>query len=192
MNRLNHDQIAALVVKAQQGDQEAFSMLYAATVERQLAFAAAFLKDASLAEDAVQEVYFSIYKALAKLQNPKLFVAYLNRICYNTCVDYKKKYFKQKFELEEDEDLTRISDDSPHNTPHDRYEILENQNELYQAVATLPGQQQAAFLMRYYQDMKIRDISQAMDISESTVKRYIRAASIQLKATLSTMHRERG
>ncbi|MFV0399191.1 MAG: RNA polymerase sigma factor [Oscillospiraceae bacterium] len=192
MNRLSHDQIAVLVVKAQQGDQEAFSMLYAATVERQLAFATAFLKDASLAEDAVQEVYLSMYKALPKLQNPKLFVAYLNRICYNTCVDYKKKYFKQKFELEEDEDLTRISDDSPHNTPHERYEILENQNELYQAVATLPDQQQAAFLMRYYQDMKIRDISQAMDISESTVKRYIRAASTQLKGMLSTIHRERG
>lgn len=167
-------------------------MLYAATVERQLAFATAFLKDASLAEDAVQEVYLSMYKALPKLQNPKLFVAYLNRICYNTCVDYKKKYFKQKFELEEDEDLTRISDDSPHNTPHERYEILENQNELYQAVATLPDQQQAAFLMRYYQDMKIRDISQAMDISGSTVKRYIRAASTQLKGMLSTIHRERG
>lgn len=192
MNRLSHDQIAVLVVKAQQGDQESFSMLYAATVERQLAFATAFLKDASLAEDAVQEVYLSMYKALPKLQNPKLFVAYLNRICYNTCVDYKKKYFKQKFELEEDEDLTRISDDSPHNTPHERYEILENQNELYQAVATLPDQQQAAFLMRYYQDMKIRDISQAMDISESTVKRYIRAASTQLKGMLSTIHRERG
>lgn len=180
MNQLTHSQIAELVVEAQGGNQEAFATLYTATVDRQLYFATVFLKDSIAAEDVIQEVYISAFKAIPKLQNPKAFVAYLNRICYNACVDHKKKLYPQKFELD-DTALLTISDTSTDSTPQDYLELKETSIELQEALSSLPEHQKSAFLLRYYHEMRIREISSQMGISESTVKRYIKAASKALK-----------
>lgn len=184
MTVLNHDQIAALVVKAQQGNEDAFALLYAATSEKQLRFATAFLKDPMLAEDAVQEVYLSMYQALPHLENPKLFVAYLNRICYNTCVDYKEKQSKNPLDLD-GESLLELSDKAPFASPSEQYEFTADSDALYTAIGTLPPQQRAAFLFRYYNDLKIKDIAKTMNVSESTVKRAIKSATKTLSETLS-------
>lgn len=183
MNQLSYDEIALLVVKAQAGDQSAFAMIYTATVQQQLYFATSFLKDSILAEDVVQEVYLSLYKALPKLQNPRTLVAYLNRITYNTCVDYKRKQYKEKYELNE-EALTTMADSAPNATPEDYFEHQLQSSELYQALEQIDEDYRSAFLMRYYQNMKIKEIALAMNLSESTVKRYIKAASKALTRIL--------
>lgn len=184
MKKLSHSQYGALVKKAQQGDAQAFATLYAATVESQLYFATTFLKDASLAEDAVQEVYISLYKNLEKIANGSLFIAYLRRICYNTCVDFRKKQMKNKYELDEVV-LDLQADDDIESSPHDRFAAMEQTSELYRALATLPDDQRAVFLMRYYDKMKIGEIAMAMSISESTVKRYVKQAAEKLREKLT-------
>jgi len=183
MKKLSHSQIATLVTRTQQGDAAAFATLYAATVDSQLYFATTFLQDSSSAEDVVQEVYLSIYQNLHKLQNPKLFVAYLNRICYNACVDYKKKLAKTRHELYEDS-LACHPDKTIENNPDNRYQALEQSHEIYAALSTLPDQQRAAFLLRYYHNMKIKDIAHILSCSESTVKRHIKAAAAALHKKL--------
>lgn len=184
MNKLSHTQIADLVVQAQNGDSQAFAALYTATVDRQLYFATAFLKDKSLAEDTVQEVYIKMFKNIKNLDNPRVFVAYLNRICYNTCVDYKKKYFSHKYELNEDA-LSEIQEETPDSLPQVFVENKDAHDELYGAIYQLPEQQKSAFLLRYYYNMKIREVAQVMSVSESTVKRAIKSATASLKTLLS-------
>lgn len=184
MKKLSHSQLGELVTQAQDGDSNAFAALYAATVENQLYFATAFLKDAALAEDAVQEVYVSLYRNLNKIANGSLFVAYLHRICYNTCVDFQKKRSRQKYELNVDLLAYQVDRDIGA-SPHDRYAALEQANELYAALGSLPDELRAAFLMRYYQKMKISSIADAMTLSESTVKRYIKQAKQRLHSALT-------
>lgn len=180
MKKLSHSQLGALVKKAQKGDANAFAALYAATIESQLYFATTFLKDASLAEDAVQEVYIALYKNLNKIVDGNLFIAYLRRICYNTCVDFRKKQSKLQYELNE-EALAVHPDENVEASPHDRYAAMEASSELYRALSALPDEQRAAFLMRYYDGMKIAEIALAMGLSESTVKRYIKHAAEQMR-----------
>lgn len=184
MKQLTHSQLGALVKKAQQGDTTAFATLYAATIESQLYFATAFLKDAALAEDAVQEVYIALYNNINKIIDGKLFIAYLRRICYNTCVDFRKKQMRHKFELNETA-LKFQTDDEVDSNPQDRYIALEQSSDLYRALSELSDSHRAAFLMRYYDKMKIREISSAMDLSESTVKRYIKHATDTLREKLT-------
>ena len=185
MKKLSHSQYGVLVKKAQQGDTSAFATLYAATIEIQLYFATTFLKDASLAEDAVHEVYISLFKNLDRITNGSLFIAYLRRICYNTCVDFRKKQMRNKYELDEAV-LDLQADDDIESSPHDRYAAMEQTNELYRALSTLPDDQRAVFLMRYYDKMKIAEIALAMNISESTVKRYVKQAAESLRKKLSS------
>lgn len=189
MQKLSHAQLAALVKRVQHGDSDAFATLYAATVESQLYFATTFLKDAAMAEDVVQEVYLSLYKSIDKLTNPKLIVAYLNRICYNTCVDFKRNLSKRQYELDE-EVLANQPDTTPDTRPDDRYMALEQSNELHRALAALPDEHRAVFLYRYYNELRIQEIAAIMGCSDSTVKRYIKAATQELKRVLQSAPRD--
>jgi len=183
MQKLSYSQLAKLVKSAQQGEESAFATLYAATVENQLFFATAFLRDSFLAEDAVQATYMALYESLPRLENPRLVVAYLNRICYNTCVDMLKKSSRFKGELEADK-LININDRTVAHSPEDNYLALEQNHEIYRALATLPAQQKAMFLMRYYHNMKIREIALVLETSASTVKRGLKAATAKLAPIL--------
>lgn len=183
MSNLTHDQIADLVVKVQQGDDASFAALYTATVDRQLYFATSFLRDMTLAEDVVQEVYIKVFNNIHKLENPKVFIAYLNRVCYNTCVDFKKKFYMKKFELT-DESFVTIEDEDTHHLPQESLELKQLNNDLFNAIDSLNEQERAAFLLRHYDDFKIKEISDIMGVSESTVKRAIRSAIEKLRTLL--------
>lgn len=184
MKQLSHAQYAELIKAAKAGDTTAFASLYAATVKSQLYFATTFLKDASLAEDAVQEIYLSLYRNLHKIDDGKYFIAYLRRISYNTCVDFVKKKNRDIYELN-DTVLQVQQDNDTGANPHEYYDVQEQNSALQQALGTLTEEQRAAFLMRYYNEMKVREIARAMNISESTVKRYVKQATEQLQELLS-------
>jgi RNA polymerase sigma factor (sigma-70 family) len=180
MPNLSNAQLAALVQRAQKGDSDAFTILYTATVEQQLYFAATFLKDAGLAKDVTQEVYLAIYENIGKLENPKLFAAYLKRTTYNTCVDFRRKY-KRRLEELDNEEMELQEDTAVAHNPDEYYLELESRSELQQALSALPEVLRAVFLFRFYNEMKISEIADIMELSDRTVNRYIKAAVAQLK-----------
>lgn len=183
MKQLTHAQYAQLIKKAQKGDSNAFAKLYAATVASQLYFATSFLKDSALAEDAVQETYLSLYRNLHKIEDGKYFIAYLRRICYNICVDFFRKRARSAAVVEDDVIYIQQDEDVEAN-PEESYDAIEQSGEIQQALAKIPEDLRAAFLMRYLDEMKIKEIAQVMEISESTVKRYINKAAKLLKTLL--------
>ena len=69
-----------LVLRAQAGDQGAFSMLAETVADRLLAVARGVLGDAHLAEDATQQALLSIWRALPKLREPDTFGAWSYRV----------------------------------------------------------------------------------------------------------------
>ena len=92
----DHNYIASLVTLAQHQDSNAFAELYAMTYNKVYNYACHYLKDEYLAQDAVQEVYISVLKNLGKLEDPLLFIAWLNKIsfhvCYDICAKRNAKY----------------------------------------------------------------------------------------------------
>ena len=183
MQRLTHTQLAQLVKSAQAGDESAFAALYAATVDSQMYFANTILQDPYLAEDAVQMTYTSFYTSLSQLKTPRLLVAYLNRICYNTCMDILKKTGRYQKELGEGKIDLSIDGTLDHN-PEQCYLAREQNDEIIKALSALPEQRKAMFLMRYYHEMKIKEIAIALDISQSTVKRGLKDSLAKLKPVL--------
>jgi RNA polymerase sigma-70 factor (ECF subfamily) len=180
MPNLSHAQLAALIKRAQQGDSDAFTLLYMATIKRQMYFAATFLKDTTLAKDVTQEVYLSLYKNLGKLKNPKLLTAYLKQMTYHTCLNFQRSFKKQAEDVEIEE-AAELPDAARAHNPDASYAAEESRNEVQAALSALPEEWRAAFLFRYYDEMKIHEIAAAMSVSERTVKRYLAAALAQLK-----------
>ena len=69
MADFNHAYIGNLVISAQSGSSEAFAELYATTYNHTYNYSMHYLRDAYLAQDAVQETYISALKNINNRQN---------------------------------------------------------------------------------------------------------------------------
>ena len=70
----------ALVERARDGDEEAYTGLMAIAGDRLLAVAYRILRDLHLAEDAVQAAFLRAWRDLPTLRDPDRFEAWLTRI----------------------------------------------------------------------------------------------------------------
>jgi len=80
MKELNITYIAGLVLRAQANDSDAFAELYALTYNKVYNYSRHYLRDDYLAQDAMQEIYIRVLKNITKLNDPSLFIAWLNHI----------------------------------------------------------------------------------------------------------------
>lgn len=183
MKEPDHNYIASLVIRSQQGDSDAFAEIYAMTYNKVYNYACHYLKDTYLAQDAMQEVFISALKNIHKLNDPLLFIAWLNQISFHVCYDICKKK-NEKYGTCEDEILELISDDHIDSNPELHACENDEQRRLRAAIDKLPINERQVIIMKFYNNMKIDDIANAMDISKSTVKRYVASAQESLQTMM--------
>lgn len=183
MKALDHKNLAMLVRRAQAGDSNAFAELYTATYQQQYRYAYKYLKDEHLAQDALQETFINALRNIKRLQNPQLFVAWLNRINFRTCYDLSKHADKNRTEAYDEERVEDIHADSGY--PDDEIIEIDSRKYILRQVMNLPLTESQVILMKYYQNMGNDDIAEAMNISRSTVKRSLKSGKDRLARLLS-------
>ena len=77
--------LRTLVDRARQGDEEAFGALVREVGDRCIFIAHRILRDADLAEDAVQMALVQVWRELPALRDLDRFEAWLHRILVNAC-----------------------------------------------------------------------------------------------------------
>ncbi|MDE6675004.1 MAG: RNA polymerase sigma factor, partial [Acetatifactor sp.] len=183
MPELNHQYLAGLVVRFKQRDADAFAELYTLTYNKVYNYARHYLKDEHLAQDAMQEVYIAAYRNIDKLSEPTLFIAWLNRISFHVCYDIQQKQFGRQ-DFADPELLELVRDEYPGSNPEALVLQASEIQRLHQAMDELPFHERSVLIMRYYNNMKLEEIAGAMDLSRSTVKRYIASGKDHLAQKL--------
>lgn len=183
MKELNIKYLADLVILARENDSDAFAELYALTYNKVYNYARHYLRDEFLAQDALQEVYISALKNLKKLNDPTLFLAWLNRISFHVCYDLSKKQGPGN-NTSDPEILEIIQDEHLYSNPESSYQQKDEQEQLQKAMDCLPFHEKQVLTMRYYNNMKLEEIADAMEISRSSVKRYIASGEDHLRQLL--------
>lgn len=179
MKEYNHKYIAKLVLRSQKNDSDAFAELYAMTYNKIYNYACFYLKDIHLAQDAVQEVYIRALKNISRIQDPLLFIAWLNQIAFHVCYDMSG----QKNSVETPvttEILSLASDVHIGHNPEANSQAKDENKRLHDAIASLPFHEHQVIIMRYYRDMKLDDIATALEVSRSSVKRYLASGQKKL------------
>lgn len=188
MESLDYKYIAKLVERAKIGDSDAFAELYAATYQREYFYAYHYLKDEYLAQDALQETYILALKNLAKLKDPYLVVSWLNQINFRVCYNLNKKLQRHKQELQlTDDELMHAETNRKDNhfrSPEESVIKIESQEYLINQILNLPFTESQVIILTYYQNMKLDEIARVMDISRSSVKRYLNAGRKRLAQVL--------
>ena len=184
MEKLDHAYVSSLVKRAQENDSDAFAELYVLTYKQQYIFARNYLRDDYLAQDAVQEVYILALKNLQKLKERKVFPAWLRQINLRVCYDMARKQKDHPEETPDDEVMEAIADESTSSNPEARTEKLFENRDLNNALNQLPLEEKEALLLKYSAEMKFDEIAQTMDVSVSSVTRYLNRGEARLAKIL--------
>ena len=80
-----------LVIRAQAGDEDAFTALAVACVDRLRRVAFGILRDRLLADDATQQTLLSAWRKLPRLRDPACFDAWTYRILVRACSEQARR-----------------------------------------------------------------------------------------------------
>lgn len=183
MKEMDHIYLSSLVVLAQKNDSNAFAELYALTYHNVYNYACHYLKDQYLAQDAVQETYILAFKKIVALNDPSLFVAWLNQISFHVCYRFAQKR-NDSYGTIDDEIIELICDEKLYRNPEGHTLHKDAYETLHKALEMLPIQERQVIILRFFNEMKIDEIVNATGLSKSTVKRYLNHAQETLKQTL--------
>lgn len=190
-----YNKLATLVEQAQAGDAEAFRELYRRTAQAQY-FNISAKVGAEAAADILQEVYLIAWQNIRDIQ-PQYFVGYLHAVGQNACLRYyeRESHPRETALMRDDlaaaeQTLTgaRLIDETA--DPAATAATRDEHARLAQALRdVLDDREREVILLRFYQDMRIDDIADTLNISASTVKRDIRHALAKLHAALGDLPR---
>lgn len=167
MSHLDMKYIADLVPQAQTGDSNAFAELFAATYEKQFAFARSYLKDDALATEALQAAYIQALKTLPRLREPALIILWLNQITLHSCFDIEYGRSAINHEPAEKTENRRVKIDGR------EYPVRQ--------IMTLPFSEAQTLLLYHLCHMKTGSIAALLEISRVSVRRYMEKGYRRLK-----------
>lgn len=183
MESLDYKYLAELVRRTQDGDSNAFAELYATTYQQQYLYSYKYLRDEELAQDALQEAFIHALKNIKKLQNPELFIAWMNRINFRICYDMKKSLRYDRNDYYSDEHLEVMH--SQEGRTEEEVVKIDTDEYILKQVMNLPLTESQVILMKYYQELTNDEIAEVMGISRSTVKRYLKSGRERLARMLA-------
>ncbi len=168
---LSDAEVIRLYLQTQRSDY--FSVLYQRYASKVFGKCISILKDYDEAKDAVQDIFVKIMTNLVNFGERAQFSTWIYSITYNYCIDVIRKKKKEKMLFTED--IERAPDVAEEEVP-DEFLLAMEVKDLKQVLETLPTGDRMILLMKYQDDMSIRDISEVLDKTESAVKMKIKRA----------------
>lgn len=118
-------------------------------------------------DDVLQDTFIKIYKNIASFKGNSKLYSWMYRIATNEALSFLKRNNKHQQHR-----LNEVANDfAINNLTSDIYfEGNDIQLKLQQAIATLPQKQRLVFNMRYFDNIKYKDISDILETSEGALK----------------------
>ena len=142
-----------------------------------------FGKNKENALDISQNVFIKSYQKLASFKGRSSFKSWLVRICYNEGVNWVRS--NQRFNKQENID-DHIEMPSIALSNEDEFLAKENKSELIHCLYDLNTRYRLAVVLRYFEDMPIKEIAKTLDCSEGVVKNMLFRSLRKLKENLKT------
>ena len=183
------DEDAALVLKAQSGDLDAFESIVEKYKKKAFNLAFKMLQDREDASDATQDAFLKVYRSLPRFKGDAKFSTWLYRIVTNVCLDYIRRR-KKVVEISLDKQLEMSDGKLDFELPDEAINIEEEaeKTEFHQlvldAVDNLPETHRLVIMMRDFQNMSYSEIAELLSCPEGTVKSRINRARRFLRGDL--------
>ncbi|MBR4069231.1 MAG: sigma-70 family RNA polymerase sigma factor [Clostridia bacterium] len=134
-----------------------------------------YLCDKTLAEDAVQETFVKVYRALDSFRGDSSEKTWIMKIAMRVCYDMNHSNWYRLMNRRITPDM--LPDAAPGTAN-------EEDEELTLAVMRLPRKLREAILLYYYQGLKVDEIAEILHIAHSSVSGRLKRARMKLKELL--------
>ncbi|WP_407556817.1 RNA polymerase sigma factor [Winogradskyella sp. 4-2091] len=140
------------------------------------------VKNHNDADDVLQNTFIKIYRSIDKFKGESQLFSWIYRIATNESITLINKNAK-RLQITNEEYQTKAIN----NLEADVYfEGDSIQLKLQKAIATLPEKQQLVFNMRYFEDLKYKDMAEILDTSEGALKSSYHIAAKKIEAYLTS------
>lgn len=169
-----------LVERAIGGDQDAFSELVDASVDRMYAVATLILRDSDRAQDAVQDALVSAWKDVRALRDPDAWGAWLHRLTVRARYRVARKDRRRNlFELHV------VPDSEPRVDDLDAAAVFADRDMVERLLQDLTLDHRAVIVLRFYLDLPVDEVALILDIPIGTAKSRINRGLGALRGSLA-------
>lgn len=147
-----------------------------------------FVKDESTAEDLTHDIFIKLYTNLSGFRHKSKFSTWLYSITYNFCIDYLRKNQKEKWVDIDDSDGSdsgnwevETAEDLAHIGVERLSFLLDN----------IKREEKIILMMKYRDDLSIKEIQDVLKISESAVKMRLKRAKEKVQELYKKYYEER-
>lgn len=167
----------ALLQEIARDDETAFRRLFDSYYQKLFHIALYFLKSKELAEEAIADVFYILWKKRKDLPRINDLESYLYISVKNQSLQYLKR---APFLRDESADLYKIEWLPDATTPEIRLLNREYAKLVQEAINSLPAKCKEVFRLAFSDKLKHKEISRLLDISEKTVQAHIAKAYHQI------------
>ncbi len=174
-----------LVLACLAGENSAFDELVRRYQKQIFNYCCHLLGNGDDASDATSEAFIKAYDGLECFRYGAPFAPWIYKIARNCCLDKKRAQSRQRtISLETQlESGWQPSDELP--MPEQQVETGIDNDRLKKAIDNLPEKYKNVIVLKHFQDLEIKDISQVLGIPEGTVKANLHRGRKLLRGILS-------
>ena len=179
-------QDAALVSNYIKGDEGALSILIQRHKQRIYSFIYSKVYDRDITEDVFQDTFIKVIRTLkrGKYNEEGKFLPWVMRIAHNLVIDHFRKNSRMpKFDNTGEFSIFSVLSDSSLNAEKS---MIKDQveSDVRRVIEELPEDQKQVLVMRMYQDMSFKEISERTGVSINTALGRMRYALINMRKVI--------
>jgi RNA polymerase sigma-70 factor (ECF subfamily) len=177
---------ALLVKNYVAGDENALTILINRHQSKIYGFIYSKLSDRDISDDIFQDTFIKVIKTLKSnsYNEEGKFLPWVMRIAHNLIIDHYRRNKKMPMYREtEDFSIFSIMSD---NMPNIESQLITSQveNDLRKLIEELPAEQKEVLMMRMYQDLSFKEISEMTGVSINTALGRMRYAIMNLRKVI--------
>ncbi len=163
------EEIVMLIINS--GNKELFELLYLRYFKKVRDKCFSFLKDSNLSEEFANDILTKAYEKIHGFKGNSSFSSWIYSITYNYCIDYLRLKKKLHYpEWNSNNELPEIIDEAEADFEEVNYENLLTIFEL------IHPEEKVLLLMKYQDNLPIKQIAKTLRISEDAVKMRLKRA----------------
>ena len=188
------DKLTSLVCAVQQGDRQAADELYTTVHQGLYYYISKTVNDPELAQDLLQETFIEIYQTIDKLNEPTAFLKWSRQIAYHKCTAYARK--AKDVLVDENEDglsvFDTIEEDRTEFIPDEALDKADLKQTIHAMLVALPMEQRSAIILRYFDEISVKEIAEIQGVSEGTVKSRLNYGRKALQKSVEDYEKKNG
>ena len=165
-----------IVEQAMRGDREAFGVLVGQISDRLYAIAVRILRDADLAEDALQGALITAWRQLPTLRDPDRFEAWVRKVLVHAC--YAEARRRRSWAA----NVRALPVDGP--AGPDEIVSVADRDALDRAFRRLTVEQRAVFVLHHHLGLPLVEIAETLGVPAGTARSRLHYATRSLRSAI--------